>query len=57
MPTVLSIVLARNLSSPRFKEIAHPSSDVWMHHIEMREPDQVDDEVTGWLREAYESAS
>ena len=30
---------------------------VWMHHLEIRDPDQVDDEVARWLRDAYDAAS
>lgn len=56
VPAVLSIALGQQLHSPRFKEIAHPSTKVWMHHLELREPAQVDDEVKGWLRQAYDSA-
>ena len=28
-----------------------------MHHIELRDPSQIDDEVRGWLAEAYEHAT
>jgi len=28
-----------------------------MHHLEVRDPDQVDDEVARWLRDAYDAAS
>jgi len=28
-----------------------------MHHLEIRDPDQVDDEVAKWLRDAYDAAS
>jgi len=28
-----------------------------MHHLEIRDPDQVDDEVARWLRDAYDAAS
>jgi Domain of unknown function (DUF5655) len=30
---------------------------VWMHRIELRDPSQIDDEVRGWLTEAYEHAT
>ncbi|MQA17279.1 MAG: hypothetical protein GEV09_25090 [Pseudonocardiaceae bacterium] len=39
------------------QEVAHPSSKVWMHHIEMWETGQVEEEVISWLREAYESVA
>jgi hypothetical protein len=28
-----------------------------MHHLEIRDPDQVDDEVAKWLRDAYDAVS
>lgn len=57
VPAVLSIPLPRAVRSDRFKSVAHPSQKVWMHHIELRDPAQVDDEVGGWLTEAYEHAT
>lgn len=56
VPAVLSIALPTELSSDRFKEVAHPSPKVWMHHIELRDVDQVDDEVCAWLAQAYATA-
>lgn len=56
VPAVLSLALSHPLSSPRIKAIAHPSPRVWMHHVELTGADQVDDEVRGWLREAYDGA-
>ena len=56
VPAVLSLALDRKLSSSRFKEIVHPSATVWMHHLELRDVTDVDDEVTGWLEEAYRAA-
>jgi hypothetical protein len=49
---VLSIVLGRPDSSPRFKEVVHPAPTHWMHHLEIRQVGDVDDEVERWLREA-----
>ena len=40
------------VSSERFKEVVHPAPTVWMHHLEIRSPDDVDGEVEAWLREA-----
>jgi len=53
---VLSIALDRLIDSPRFKEVVHPARTVWMHHLEVSTPAEVDDEVVGWLREAREHA-
>jgi hypothetical protein len=55
-PAVLSIALGRHVESPRFKEVAHPSATQWMHHLEVHDPAEVDDEVAAWLREAAERA-
>lgn len=57
VPAVLSVALPREVASPRFKEIAHPSPKVWMHHLELRRVEEVDDEVRGWLVAAYENAA
>lgn len=56
VPAVLSLALPRELPSARWKEVAHPSPRVWMHHLELRAPDEVDDEVRGWLGQAYGAA-
>ena len=56
VPAVLSIALPHQVASNRFKEVAHPSAKVWMHHIELRNTAQVDDEVRAWLTDAYQNA-
>jgi hypothetical protein len=56
VPAVLSIALRREVGSPRFKEVAHPSTGVWMHHLELHDPAELDDEVRRWLAEAYDAA-
>lgn len=56
VPLVVSIGLQERLRSSRFKEVAHPSPSTWMHHLELREVNDVDSEVIGWLRRAYEEA-
>lgn len=53
VPAVLSIALPREVASERFKEVVHPSPGVWMHHLELDAPSQVDERVRGWLGEAY----
>jgi hypothetical protein len=54
---VLSIALGRHDLSPRFKQVAHPASHQWMHHLEIRDVSDIDDQVAGWLREAAARAS
>lgn len=56
VPAVLSIALPRRINSPRFKEIANPSPGVWMHHLELRSGEDLDDEVARWLVEARNEA-
>ena len=56
VPAVLSIVLPRQVASDRFKEVAHPSAKVWMHHLELSDPAEIDDEVRAWLTQAYANA-
>ena len=56
VPAVLSIALPYEAKSDRFKEVVHPSANVWMHHIELHDASQIDDEVRGWLVEAYTGA-
>lgn len=56
VPAVLSIALPVRLDSERFKSVVHPAPKVWMHHLELTDPGQVDDQVRGWLDDAYASA-
>lgn len=56
VPAVLSIVLPRRIDSGRFKEIVHTSPTLWLHHLELRSAADLDAEVAGWLREAYDHA-
>ena len=44
-------------ASPRFKEIVEPSEGRFMHHLELFSAEEIDDEVAGWLREAWEYAA
>jgi LmbE family N-acetylglucosaminyl deacetylase len=54
---VLSIGLGRHDPSARFKEVAHPAPAQWMHHLEIHDIGDIDDEVVGWLQEAADRAS
>jgi hypothetical protein len=49
---VLTVALGRQDGSPRWKEVVHPTGEYWVHHLEVHDPGEVDDEVVGWLREA-----
>ena len=56
VPAVLSIALPHEVESDRFKEVVHPSTNVWMHHLELRTPSQIDVQVRRWLEMAYANA-
>jgi hypothetical protein len=55
-PLVLSLALSRRDGSPRWKEVVEPRRGRWMHHLELRSTDELDDEVRGWLSEARDGA-
>jgi hypothetical protein len=57
VPLVLTIGLRRRDGSPRWKQIVEPAPGRFTHHLELRSPDEVDDEVVAWLREAWEIAA
>ena len=56
VPLVLSIALPREVESERIKQVVHPAAHVWMHHIELRDATEIDDQIIGWLTEAHASA-
>ena len=53
---VLSLGLGREVASARFRQVVQPSAGQWMHHLELGAETDLDDEVAGWLREAYARA-
>lgn len=55
-PLVLSIALPRRDRSKRWKEVVEPRPRRFMHHLELYAPEDVDDEVRAWLREAWADA-
>lgn len=57
VPAVLSIAASHRIESPRFKQVVQPAPTTWMHHLEIRDPSEIDDDVRGWLRVAYEGAA
>lgn len=50
---VLSLSLNRQLSSPRIAEAFEPYPGRWMHHLILSAPEDLDEELLAWLREAY----
>ncbi|GAA4381823.1 DUF5655 domain-containing protein [Nocardioides caricicola] len=57
VPAVVSFALPREVVSPRLKSVAHPAPTTWMHHVEIRDIDEIDDELCAWLAEAYDAAA
>ena len=55
-PLVLSIDLDRFDTSPRWKEVAEPTLNHFMHHLELRSEEDLDDGVLDCLREAWAKA-
>jgi hypothetical protein len=51
------VVLARPLTSPRFTKVEHIPPSYYVHRFGLERPEDVDDEVRGWLAEAYVSGS
>jgi hypothetical protein len=47
------VVLARRLENPRFRRIDYISPRNQVHVFRLKEPSEVDAEVTAWLAEAY----
>lgn len=47
------VVLARRLEDPRFRTIQRISPGNHVHQFRIETPDQLDDRVSEWLREAY----
>ncbi len=53
---VLSLALPSEDRSPRWKEVVHPTRAKWMHHQEVRDVAELDDEVATWLTAAWDAA-
>ncbi len=57
VPVVVSIPLGHRLASRRFKEVTQVGAHAWMHHLEVRRVEEVDDEVLAWVGQAYDGAA
>jgi hypothetical protein len=55
-PIVLTLSLPRRDRSKRWKEVVEPSPGRFMHHLELRSVEEIDEEVIAWLTEAWCSA-
>lgn len=52
-PLVLSVALPHHDASSRWKEVVEPRPDHFMHHLELHDAADIDDEVRRWLHEAW----
>lgn len=55
-PLVLTLALRYRDASPRWKQIVEPAPGRFTHHLELRSPADLDDEVRAWLQVAWEEA-
>jgi len=46
--------LERRIRSPRFKKVEHIPKGNRIYTLRITSPDELDDELLGWLREAYD---
>ena len=53
---LVTIGLSYRLSSPRIAVATEPYPNRWTHHGVISEAGQIDEELLGWLREAYDFA-
>lgn len=55
-PLVLTLALRRRHPFPRWKQIVEPAPGRYTHHLELHAPSDIDPELMGWLRQAWEGA-
>ena len=54
---VLSVAADRRIESDRWKQVVEVRPGLWMHHLELADAAAVDDEVAGWIADAYRDAA
>ena len=50
---VVTFGLDRKAVSPRIDVATEPYPNRWTHHVTVASPEEIDDELMAWLREAY----
>lgn len=53
----VTLGLNRRLDSPRVDAASEPYPGRWTHHFLVASPEEIDEELTGWIREAAEFAA
>ena len=53
---VLTIGLSAPLNSDRIAQKSEPYPGRWTHHIVISKPEELDEELISWIREAYDFA-
>lgn len=56
MCLMVTVGLPYRLDSPRVVAASEPYPGRWTHHVLVTEADQIDEELMGWLREAWNFA-
>jgi hypothetical protein len=56
-PLVLSVAFPQPDPSPRWKQIVEPAPGRFMHHLELYRVEDINEEVDGWLRDAWNLAA
>lgn len=53
----ITLGLNRRESSPRIDQASEPYPGRWTHHLVIGDPEEVDDELMTWVKEAYDFAA
>lgn len=53
---VITFGLGCRAVSPRIDAASEPYPDRWTHHVLISEPEEIDEELMSWIKEAYEFA-
>jgi hypothetical protein len=48
-----SFALPKPLRSPRLHKVEEIVPGWWIHHLRVKSPDELDEQVQGWIRRSY----
>ncbi len=54
---VVSFALGEPIDDPRIVQVVEPRPGRWMHHVIIQTESDLNEDVKGWLRQAYEFAT